>query len=285
MGRLLETLTIDRFGHDPKGRSNAWTSRYYLKENDGPPRVTLSVHPQDPGSLVSGKVLAYLDVDRTPSESQAPFYSSRNPDQPIQQALFCGGATPCCKGPTPCQPAIGSEGRQFGANVAFIIIHSDSRFDGPSVRTCTGLAIPPYYVLTNWHCGYEGQTNWDAGVCLRTFVDLSFDDDNVSRDQQCQKFIHASRDLDLALLQINSVAGPTPIPPVTFLAADCETDALGERRCPARNNIAAMTENEGLFVVHHSRGKDKQISFVGASVKVVQNSRRKTGPFGARGYG
>jgi hypothetical protein len=58
-------------------------------------------------------------------------------------------------------------------------------------------------------------------------------------------------------------------------------DWLLERQERIEKKLAARHLSEGGQVLYDVSSS----YYVGASVKVVQNSRRKTGPIGARGYG
>jgi hypothetical protein len=134
--------------------------------------------------------------------------------------------------------------RHWGDNVAFVMV---GIHEGSAPATCSGIVLPPGYLLTNWHCGpaFNGQNEeipgafWSQPICERTQMDLSWDDDQVSREFGCERVLATSQDLDYALLRIRPLEGSASIGPVA---------------------IAASTDTPTVSMVHHPAAAKKVIS-------------------------
>ncbi len=134
--------------------------------------------------------------------------------------------------------------RHWGDNVAFVMV---GIHEGSAPATCSGIVLPPHYLLTNWHCGpaFNGQNEeipgafWSPPICERTQLDLSWDDDTISREFGCERVLATSQDLDYALLRIRPLEGSASIGPVS---------------------IAASTDTPTLAMVHHPAAAKKVIS-------------------------
>jgi hypothetical protein len=106
--------------------------------------------------------------------------------------------------------------RKWGDNVAFMMIGLN---EGSQPATCSGIALPPDLLLTNWHCGPRMNAAgddilgafWSPSICARTLVDLSWDNDELSREFTCHDVLAKSQDLDYALLRIRPIDGSPAI--------------------------------------------------------------------------
>lgn len=118
-------------------------------------------------------------------------------------------------------PTLSAAQRKLGDNVAFLMVGLN---EGSHPATCSGIALPPDLLITNWHCGPKfndaglelPEAFWGQSICDRTLVDLSWDDDKVSREFICKQVLATSRDLDYALLRIEAIDISSAISPVTI---------------------------------------------------------------------
>jgi hypothetical protein len=105
--------------------------------------------------------------------------------------------------------------------------------------------IAPDLFLTNWHCGgidALGEAGyWNQQVCDSTLIDLSWDDDGLSREYFCTRVVITDHALDFAVLQVK---------------------ALGEAETarPAIIRGAALEADAEIMVIHHPACRQKQIT-------------------------
>jgi hypothetical protein len=134
--------------------------------------------------------------------------------------------------------------RTLGDNVGMLMVGLQ---EGLSPISCSGVALPPDMFLTNWHCGPVFGVNrskiverfWEQPICDRTVVDLSWDDDQISREFICERLLAKSQELDYALLRIRSIEGMS---------------AIGQVRMRTGRNASQV------FMVHHPMSEKKKIS-------------------------
>lgn len=118
---------------------------------------------------------------------------------------------------------VSDDRREWGDNVAFLMIGLN---EGNAPSTCSGVILAPDYVLTNWHCGPVSNLGgdavvgayWNPDICERTQMDLSWDDDEVSREFACVQVLAKSQDLDYALLRIRPLDGSGATRPIGIRA-------------------------------------------------------------------
>ncbi|WP_374619755.1 serine protease [Devosia sp.] len=148
--------------------------------------------------------------------------------------------------------------RSWGDDVAFIMV---GLVEGQAPSTCSGLAIPPDLLLTNWHCGpVYGldrkpivERQWEQAICDRTTIDLSWDDDGISREFICDRVLSSDQQRDYALLRIRPLDGISTIAPVSF---------------------GPPVSDGKVTIVHHPAAMKKQISI---ECDVLQQMRDKDG--------
>lgn len=131
-----------------------------------------------------------------------PYYSRKTPGSDDWMALY--------------DHRVSNAQRKWGDNVSFLMIGLN---EGSQPATCSGVALPPDLLLTNWHCGPRLNAAgaaipgafWSSSICARTLVDLSWDDDEESREFTCQEVLAKSQDLDYALLRVRPIDGSVAI--------------------------------------------------------------------------
>lgn len=159
-----------------------------------------------------------------------PYYSRKTPEVDDWEALY--GMPMSTK-------------RKWGDNVAFLMIGLN---EGSQPATCSGIALPPDLLLTAWHCGprLNGAGDsivsafWSQSICDRTLIDLSWDDDEVSREFICREVLARSRDLDYVLLRVHSIDGSPAIGPVPInLRRDAITASIIHHPAASQKVISA----------------------------------------------
>ena len=123
--------------------------------------------------------------------------------------------------------------------------------------SCTGVMITPDLFLTNWHCGgpagvlseisaanvaFPVDSYWSRPIWQDILIDLSWDNDRVSRELTVVDVPVKSQLLDFAILRISAV------------------DRLGPIR-PAKIAPGRVAANDRIRVVHHPAGRVKQLSW------------------------
>lgn len=143
--------------------------------------------------------------------------------------------------------------RWLGDNVGMLMVGVR---EGYTPGSCTGIALPPNLLLTNWHCGPVTNMNnesvpgsyWNPAICDRTVIDLSWDDDAISREFVCEKVVAKSEGLDYALLRIHPLEDFGVIPPVEFdLSRGSTTATLVHHPQSAKKQISTSCQVEGSF--------------------------------------
>jgi hypothetical protein len=215
--RIYEVLSPESFA----GVSFRWTGRipspvahFELELVDAP--ATRAVE------LVLDEYIAM------PAEAEHPYYSIQGQD-PTYSPLF---SAPLPK-------------RRLGDAVGFLMASH-----GQTAWCCSGTVVGTDLLLTNWHCGghravMRPQDYWNPSVCRDTLVDLSWDDDQVSREFQCEEVLAKDQALDFALLRLRPVDDRGPARPVAI-----------------HENLPAGSADR-LQIIHHPKCLPKQISTCG----------------------
>lgn len=145
---------------------------------------------------------------------------------------------------------------RLGDRVGFLI-GSGPATQGPVSWCCSGVMLTKDLYLTNWHCGAPtgiASGVWHKDRCATTLIDLSWDEDGVSREVGCSEVVASSERLDYALLRVAPVAGSARA-------------AIIGRPLPVSSRRAATSD--ALIMVHHAECKRKLLS---KSCKVVNAS-------------
>lgn len=111
--------------------------------------------------------------------------------------------------------------------------------------SCSGVLVAPGLFLTNWHCGgpphSRDQDLWSSETLQDSFIDLSWDGDQVSRELRVVKVESKSKSLDYALLRVESL-DRRPLPE------------------PAHIRLAPLTAAQDLSIIHHPAAAKKALS-------------------------
>lgn len=214
--RVVQTITRDDFC-DQNGKcidGSIWTTRV-----DGA-KAFVDFHRCDAGALSpSVKVEEYVAM---PQNVSNPFYS-------IQQSV------------PNWSPLYVKENkfRRWGDYVGLMIASWDRQY-----WSCSGVLVADNLFLTNWHCGgineLPDEGYWHPLIVNDVIIDLSWDDDKISRDYVATRVVDRSPEFDFALLEIK---------PIT---------SLGKAR-PAPVNIS-LAANEDLWIIHHPLAEQKRLS-------------------------
>lgn len=261
--RVLATVTQD----DISATGLFWTPRL-------PPETVIDSPPSNAGAVLLHQVRAV----RMPSDSSTTtFYSIFNAEPKWQQLH---GDVPSGQGVTL------NRMRQArrGDSVAIIEVWRAS-----FLSTCTGVALSPNYVLTNWHCGAfftntadPSSLNpagfWSREVCESTRVDFSWDNDSLPSEFGCQWPVNPQEeeiewraaimdeDLDYALFRFGLPNAKSRIRPV--------------RIAPVGNEVS---NDAPITVIHHPRGEPKSVTASCRTGQRTQISTWRTGKIpGAR---
>ncbi|HEX8285742.1 MAG TPA: serine protease [Pyrinomonadaceae bacterium] len=234
--------------------TNAAACRWYVTLRDDEYRVVQTISAQDfcdanggckDGSIwtnrvsgerafvdfhgcVSGAVRPSVRVEEyvaMPDKVENPFYSTQEAI-PRWQPLYAA--------------SVANKFRAWGDPVGFMVSSWDRRS-----WSCSGVMVAPDLFLTNWHCGgARGMPEagyWNSSVVDAVVIDLSWDDDRLSRDYVARGVVARSRELDFALLEVapaGSSGGARPAP-------------LG---------LADLARGDDLWVVHHPLAEQKRVS-------------------------
>lgn len=149
--------------------------------------------------------------------------------------------------------------RRLGDAVGFLM---GSWTDGAKVYnwSCSGVLVSANLFLTNWHCGgpfkitengrekpYPKSAYWKQEIIEGIIIDLSWDEDNQSREYVAVQKIDASEGLDFALIEVRAL------------------NSLG-KALPATISLKPLAANDEIRVVQHPVGLPKQISDNGCKV-------------------
>ena len=110
--------------------------------------------------------------------------------------------------------------------------------------------------MTNWHCGGHPRLGireadmWEpeTGLCENSIVDLSWDEDESSRDYICKAVELPDADLDFVLLRLVPINMKDTASGVTLRRTD-------------------IIRDQGVVMIHHPLGEAKRISLDHCSVR------------------
>ncbi|MEK6320116.1 MAG: serine protease [Acidobacteriota bacterium] len=228
--RLVQTLTATEFMKSAARWTNRITGPRAILElkrcpNSPPPQLTLE---------------EYIVM---PEKAKQPYYSSTDRNNPQYQGLYFDSK----KG------AADTRYRHLGDYVGFLMGSSGTGLNR-SAWCCSGVVVAPDLFLTNWHCGGPGRIlrdgvwrdfpedlYWNNLILRDTLIDLSWDDDGLSREFITTKVELKSKEFDFALLRIAPV------------------DYRGEAR-PAPISLEPPDLTKPISIVHHAECLPKQIT-------------------------
>ncbi len=110
--------------------------------------------------------------------------------------------------------------------------------------SCSGVLLADNLFLTNWHCGglieFQDEGYWTPLIVNDVIIDLSWDDDEISRDYIATGVVDQSPEFDFALLQIK---------PIT---------SLGKARSATVN--LTLPVDQKIWIIHHPLAEQKRLS-------------------------
>lgn len=169
------------------------------------------------------------------TSAKAPYYSYQDPASPKIFPLYADSSPSTL------------DDRRLGDATAFMMAASDTQ-----VWTCSGVIVAPGLLLTNWHCGGIApmlETEyWNDSICRSMLIDVSWDDDDRSREFMCVGKPIADARRDVAILQIRPIEGSTSLRPATL--------------------ANAPPKLENVKLIHHPEGLQKRIG-LNCSVKTM----------------
>lgn len=231
--RVVETVSPTDFQNstpNAEGLLTVWTNR-----------ITGSEAFFDLAKCADGETpnLLFDQVIAMPNKSKNPYYSSKDPTHPLYIPLY--------KDPVP------TETRRLGDYVGFVM---GSWTDGYNADSwcCSGVLIAPDLFLTNWHCGgprvlvqngvakqFPEDAYWGKFMLKDMIIDLSWDDDNVSREYVPTGLVEANQELDFALITVKPL------------------NSLGLAK-PATISLERIDAGEPVIIIHHPECMQKQIT-------------------------
>lgn len=206
---VIQTLGKDAFA----ASSVRWTSRVEGEQA----RIELT-------RCEPGHPTIRLDESIVMPDKATSFYSSESDNDPAWVDLYT--AT--------------DDVRRFGDAVGMFLSSWED-----DAWVCSGVMVAPTLLMTNWHCGgprhLADDFMWNDLVVKGALVDLSWDDDRVSREFLVKGKIVGDKNLDFVLLRLTAIDQRGPVQPVAI----------------RRKNV---THHEPVRLVHHPLGLRKQIS-------------------------
>jgi hypothetical protein len=213
---LIQTFTNDDF----KDINNRWTARV-------PGAEVWFELDRSPEAATVGVIYDYFIA--MPEAGEHPYYSIQGA-KPAYVPLYLMTAIPAVT-------------RRLGDYVGFLMTSNGG--NGKPAWTCSGVMVTPMHFLTNWHCGAPPESEekdfWTSTVLRESIIDLSWDDDQLSREYAVEEMVSSDPDLDYALLRVAPLTG----------------DRIPNGAVISR---AALKENDGLQLIHHPLADRKQIS-------------------------
>jgi hypothetical protein len=227
--RAVQTFT----GEDFNESKDKWTNRV-------PGKTALFELKRCASS--SAPDIIFQEYIAMPAKAKNTYYSSSNPQAPKYKFLYPQETV-----------AVPTGVRNLGDYVGYLM---GSWTNGSSVLSwsCSGVLVAPDLFLTNWHCGGPGvlfnerdspefpkEGYWNPSIVKNILIDLSWDDDQISREYLCTQVLEKSEELDFALLRVRPInsLGPAQAAPISL------TD---------------LHSSAKLTVIHHPEGKPKQIT-------------------------
>lgn len=161
------------------------------------------------------------------------FYSTKTANQPDWVPLYSPTVTP--------------GDARLGDSVGMLVATGVARLD---TWACSGAAIAADLFLTNWHC-ISGLPDRTPASLQNLFIDMSWDEDALSRDYQVVSVEAFSKKLDFAILRVRPLPGSGPL-----VAAPLAAGA------PAAGPVR---------VVHHPEALPKRLSFRGCGITALEH--------------
>jgi hypothetical protein len=217
--KVVQTISRDDFC-DAGGKcrdGSVWTNRVVGA------RALLDFQGCEAGAASpSVRVEEYVAM---PSDIKNPFYSTQE-TIPRWKYLYA--------------PEVANKFRRWGDHVGLMVSSWDRQY-----WSCSGVFVAPDLFLTNWHCGGNRSLPekgfWNDTVRDDIVIDLSWDDDKISRDYLAKSVVARSPELDFALLEVRP-ANPA-----------------GKAR-PAPLSLVTPDRNDELWLIHHPLAEQKKVS-------------------------
>lgn len=141
--------------------------------------------------------------------------------------------------------------RRLGDRVGFVIGMARPEPGKTMSWCCSGIMLTDDLFLTNWHCGgwsdgFQEKSVWSQDVCNTTFLDLSWDEDQASREYGCRAVIATmhQKELDYTLIRVTPLGGE-------------KTRSVGR---PVSITTNPVTLGDEVRIIHHAECKRKQVS-------------------------
>ena len=136
-----------------------------------------------------------------PDDAKNPFYSPIE-NKPIEDFSDLGSSE------NEAALKIRKSGERLG-----MLVTSANQSSHPGNWCCSGVRLTKDLFLTNWHCGGpESETNnevWEYGgkslACKNAIVDMSWDEDGMSREFSCRDVPYSSKKYDAAILRLGTL--------------------------------------------------------------------------------
>jgi hypothetical protein len=173
--------------------------------------------------------------------SENSYFSLSTPGKPLWEPLY-----------EPGQPVTRRPRVRSGDAVGLLMgsySETTSETENSAAWACSGVMVASDLFLTNWHCGGPDEriwklnkTNfWNDAVSRNLIIDISWDDDQISREFVVAEKLAAEEKLDFALLRVAPINWTGPVRPAVLARAPA---SLGQK----------------LYVIHHPLGLRKQYS-------------------------
>jgi hypothetical protein len=208
---------FDSSQKDCESADGCWTRR--LKAES----IQVEFAPSDP--TISANVLTGLFM---PDDAQNPFYSPFA-DSPIEDFSKLGGS----------EDERALKIRRSGERLG-LLATSGIQNSIPISWCCSGVRLTKELFLTNWHCGApkgaadadfwqdEGQIEGKSQACGNAVIDMSWDEDGISREFACRGVPYRSKAFDAAILRLGTLPdGDDLTEPFNPLAISSSTPAAG----------------------------------------------------------
>lgn len=220
--RVVQTISKDNFC-DQTGKcadGSIWTTRVDRPTAVDRATALVDFHRCDAGALSPEvKVEEYVAM---PETVKNPFYSKQQ-SVPNWSPLYMKE----------------NKFRRWGDYVGLMIASWNRQH-----WSCSGVLVADNLFLTNWHCGGTNELPeegyWHKFIVNDVIIDLSWDDDKISRDYVATSVVDKSPELDFALLEIKPIS------------------SLGKARAATVN--LTLAANDDLWIIHHPLAEQKRLS-------------------------
>lgn len=226
--RVIQILEPADF---PKSETVVWTTRIYGSKAN----FEFESNNKELFLIVS-------EFIAMPKETSISYYSVQKPGVPSYSDLYSNDKEKTVSD-------IDGKYKRRGNSVGLLM----SSY-GTQSWTCSGVVVGDDLFLTNWHCGAPSSIDepWFQGICDSSLIDLSWDNDDISRDYQCVKTVAKSKELDFALLKVKPLRDARTPPAVLITGKSAEID--------------------NITIIHHPEGDPKKISMNCSVVNVESDS-------------